>query len=563
MKAQFAGNLVQALATVVRRFPVSLLFVSALTTHLSSQVAGPITTPHAADVTMGLSAAVFLSLAATLLAESRRVGTLWRLACALGVGVLAFATVRYGDIIQTMPPAFVVGCFACVFLAPYAGGGNDLAFWSYGRRLVLEIAVAGLAAIAVAAGAGIVAGSLSFLLDVPLPENIHTYISIFAVAFVAPVFVLSRFPTRSDDEAEADVAETRFFAALRTIADYVCAPVFLALALILHLYAGRIITGWSLPKGEIGWIVVSYGTGLLALLLAFEPFRLTARAPLRFLLRYWPVLLPVPLMMLGVAVYVRVSQYGFTPERYLLVAFGASLAVAMLLQFFGRTRRNMRLVAAVPVVALLVSSIGPTGAIGVSVASQVARFRELAHLSQRTLQQDAEARSALGFLRRHDALDRVAAPGMAQGGLTVASVAGAWGIGDASFVNRREPSRYSVSYVAQSLDSTGFDRVITAVSLYDGRKHRLDVVELGAMDIWLDGSDVVVARGELVRRLAVPRTWIVAALRSDARIAPVLDLTVDGATVRLAVSRMAGKLDPEPSLDKLSLALLIRSADWR
>lgn len=483
-RGRFTGDLVAGLREVATRFPIPLLAVLLLVAYANSRVAiaGP-DTPRTLDLLLALASAVFLSLAATLAAESRRArpaATHMFAACA---GLLAFGIVWLKQSLGTLPLAVLAVSFGSVFLAPFLGRGTSLEFWSYGRRLVLELALAGLLLAAVAGGGMAVTGAASYLFEVDTPERVYGHMAITAATLVAPLFALSRLPRRFDELPEDMLGDTFLFSALRGLADFVATPVFLALILIFHLYAGRTLYDGALPKGEIGWLVLFVGIGMIALLVAFAPFRPVARAPLRFFLRFWPAMLPVPLLLLAVAVWQRIGQYGITPERYLLVLFGIALTALALLQGFRRTRGDVRLLAGVPILALLAASFGPWGAVHVSVSDQAARFRALVADPNRSLKQEADAKNLLRFLADHDALELVA-PEAANIGDThdgeqrqaaIARVERALGLTDRPISDERGPDRFSLVFDRTAFDPAGFDLVVpsSALSPADGGSVRL------------------------------------------------------------------------------------------
>ncbi|MCO0638408.1 DUF4153 domain-containing protein, partial [Lutimaribacter sp. EGI FJ00014] len=166
---------------------------------------------------------------------------------------------------------------------------------------------------------------------------------------------------------------------------------------ILHLYALKIAVTREVPEGQIGWLVLAYGLCLFGALLIINPFFDRARAPTRAFLRLWPFFLPVPLALLFYALALRVGEYGITPDRFLLGLFGSVMAIVLALQLFPRLRGDIRLIAGLPVAALILGSFGPQGALGVSLRSQASRFLEIVQNPPVEEGREKEALSALTF----------------------------------------------------------------------------------------------------------------------------------------------------------------------
>lgn len=425
---------------------------------------------------------------------------------------------------------------------------------------------------AIGGGLTAVFAALNFLLGTTFRDFWRIWV--LAATLVAPLFVLARFPGQFDETPEERLAQTRLYSALRGVADFVAAPVFLALTAIMLLYAGKILVSFALPKGEIGWIVVSFGLGTLALVIASEPFRPLARLPLRFLLRYWPLSLPVPIVLLALAVWWRIAQYGVTPERYLLVALGIVLALCALLQLPRRTRGDVRFLALVPALALLISGTGPWGAVNVSVTDQAERFRQLVATPgpQRSLRSDGEAKGLLRFLADYRALDLVAPPGVDIGGAyewrgryeAIARIEKAWGLTGQAIADpsSRPPANYNGQFKEAVLDTAGFDLAAPRTWLNQGRTNRIDLPGGGHLNVALDGWDVRIESGGATCRVTIPESRVTEAVRSETRAPMVVDLECEGRKVRLVAHAVSGKLDPDLTIEAIGYMLLLRRSDW-
>src|ERR1019366_1190611 len=90
---------------------------------------------------------------------------------------------------------------------------------------------------------------------------------------------------------------------------------------------------------------------------------------------FYIVLMPA-IVMLWLATWKRVAQYGITEPRYFLVVLSLWLAGIALYFTFSRSRSIKLIPASLCAVALLTFA-GPTGAFTVSRASQVNRLRNL------------------------------------------------------------------------------------------------------------------------------------------------------------------------------------------
>lgn len=132
--------------------------------------------------------------------------------------------------------------------------------------------------------------------------------------------------------------------------NYVLTPALLIYAAILYLYFIKITVLWSLPKGAVAYIVVSFvsATFLLKGCQSFLEkrfydwfYRFSSLASLPALVMYW------------VGTFYRINQYGYTEARVYLVVVGAVLTGTVFLFLNRHTGRY--LYAAVWAIVLLAS----------------------------------------------------------------------------------------------------------------------------------------------------------------------------------------------------------------
>lgn len=116
--------------------------------------------------------------------------------------------------------------------------------------------------------------------------------------------------------------------------NYVLSPALLIYAVILYLYFVKVAVLWSLPKGAVAYIVISFISATF-ILKSCQPF--LERRYYDWFYRYsgWAVL--PALVMYWVGTFYRINQYGYTEARVYLVVVGAILTGTVLLFFFRRT----------------------------------------------------------------------------------------------------------------------------------------------------------------------------------------------------------------------------------
>jgi hypothetical protein len=164
---------------------------------------------------------------------------------------------------------------------------------------------------------------------------------------------------------------------LRVFAQYTLVPLVTVYLVILMLYFGKVVISWDWPSGWIGYLVTGVaGAGILTLLLV-HPLaeRDDQRWIATFARGFWLGILPA-VVMLWLAVYQRLHQYGFTEPRYFLLVL--SLWLAAIAVYYALTHsRRIRVIPGSLCLLALVTFAGPWGAYSASRRSQVARVRDV------------------------------------------------------------------------------------------------------------------------------------------------------------------------------------------
>lgn len=160
---------------------------------------------------------------------------------------------------------------------------------------------------------------------------------------------------------------------LKVLLDYILLPVFLVNLAILVAYLAKCVVRLSLPNGEVTWLVSAACTLWLFFhfLCSYDESRFAA------FFRAWAGCAIPPLLVLqGVALWLRIRQYGLTPVRYLAIAYSVFFLAAVVLSFIRRGRPFRHVYAVFAAIALF-AALSPLNAIDASVYAQRARVRRI------------------------------------------------------------------------------------------------------------------------------------------------------------------------------------------
>ncbi|WP_265519027.1 DUF4153 domain-containing protein [Nitratireductor luteus] len=567
-------EMLRGIRAAVVRFPVVVLFLVAACIWANILIAYPEISVGALEaydsrLVLGLLTGAVAALAVTLFFERRAVPLAGRQGAALLIGLAVTAPFVMSQAFALSPPALIAGVAGSALVAPFLWRGDSASFWMFGARAAFAALLAVLALVLFAGGISAILASLTHLFGLEVPDRLYHHVWVFTGLFAAPLFGLGQLP-EGFDEGPA-LAQTGFMdRGMRSLGDFVAAPLLIVYAVILHLYALKIVVTGEVPDGQIGWLVLSYGFCVFFVLLLISPFFDRARAPSRLFLRWWPALLPLPLVLLFYALALRVNGFGLTPERYFLGLFAVVTLVVLLLQLLPRSRGDIRIMATLPALAFVLGSFGPQGAVGTSITSQTARFQSLVAGQAADMASQDEALGALRFLDRHDALpplpdgsEAEAAPDERES--RYRAVAKAWGL------DPDRPVGSSSAYVLRDVQGpvafgiAGYDVVVHNVMLSAGSKTPLETTlpDGDTLTFALDGDALVISgAGENVRFPILPdQLRKLADTGGDGQ--NELDLTTGGRTIRIVPTHFYADNADDPRLQSMQTTILLNSADWR
>ena len=133
--------------------------------------------------------------------------------------------------------------------------------------------------------------------------------------------------------------------AVAFLGTWLLSPLTLIYAVILLAYAIKVLVAGALPKGEIAQLTTPFLLiGTLTWLVLEPPF-IKEKALAKLFRKVWfPISIPAAIM-LAIAVFVRVGEYGFTPERVLLMLIVSwSLGLGFWFAFGPDDKRDIRII---------------------------------------------------------------------------------------------------------------------------------------------------------------------------------------------------------------------------
>jgi len=334
-----------------------------------------------------------LYLAIDLLAERRR----WALAMRAGLwvaGVVLLAAFMISWYDWSTPVA--VGRYVqvsatfhlLVAVLPFAAPGLLQGFWQYNKTLLLRLLIGAIFTVVLYAGLAVALLALDNLFGLDVPGERYGQLWIVLAFVFNTWFFLGGLP---EPIGELD-HRTEYPTGLKVFAQYVLVPLVVVYLGILTLYLGKVLITQEWPSGWIGWLVSSVAAAGIFSLLLVQP--IAEQAENRWMRTYargfYIALLP-SIVMLWLAIWKRIDQYGVTERRYFLAVLSVWLA-AIAVYYAVKRSRDIRIIPASLCLVGALTFGGPWGAYRVSEASQIGRLRAL--LTQHEMLQDGTLRPA-------------------------------------------------------------------------------------------------------------------------------------------------------------------------
>jgi len=318
---------------------------------------------------------ISLFFVAALLSE-RRSAPIWRiLPIAAGAAILA---AYYFSYYLNSPKVFLfrfwqflLVAHLVVAFAPYLSPGETHGFWQFNRIIFHRILLSALYSCVIYGGLAIALLAIDQLLGIHVGSRVY-YALYCAVYFIFNTwFFLAGVP----QEFGTLDALSDYPAGLKIFTQYVLIPLVTLYLAILFLYMGKIIALRNWPKGTIGYLICTVSiVGMLALLLVHPLREQPGNTWIKIYSRIFHASLFPLCVMLGMALWRRVGQYGLTEERVFLAAL--TLWIAGIGLYFSIAKPPS--IKAIPVSLAFVTLLfagGPLSAYRLSRLNQLHRLQ--------------------------------------------------------------------------------------------------------------------------------------------------------------------------------------------
>ncbi len=324
-------------------------------------------------------AAFLVSVGMHLFAESRAWPAAWNAGVAFAAAVMIAALGYFHVGLQLEFSFLVYAAILWVMVAAHLKKGITFnSFWQFNLRLVVA------ATAAVIVGLISLAAIYGILLSIDRPYGVGLFphdprfVFYFSTYVVCPLFGLSLICVSPHDKLEiAEHLDDQLKRGISVLVNYILVPSLLVYGAILYFYIGLIVLQMSMADGMIGFMVLAYGLGGIATWLIAKPWEEKGTILVRAFVRWFFWSLPIPTILLVLALYERVAAFGLTQSRVALGLYGLWLIFIICYFAIRRARMRPQLILVPLAIMLGIFSFGPWGARALSVNSQMARLETL------------------------------------------------------------------------------------------------------------------------------------------------------------------------------------------
>lgn len=268
----------------------------------------------------------------------------------------------------------VIG-FACHLLVSFAAfttAKENNGFWQINKSFFLRFATSALYSGVLFIGLSVALLSIDTLFNVKWDYKIYLRLFIIIVGVFNTFFFLAGIKYPLKDLNEDDT----YPKGLKVFTQYVLIPLATIYLCILLAYEVKIILEWSLPTSSVAILILGYAVfGILSILLVHPIRNLEGNKWINLYTKSFYLLMIPLLLLLAISIFKRISDYGITESRYLLIALAFWLTFVTS-YFLIRGKDQIRIIPISLFVLAVLITVGPWGIRYVSRASQQNRLEE-------------------------------------------------------------------------------------------------------------------------------------------------------------------------------------------
>ena len=296
------------------------------------------------------------------------------------------------------------GLMALMTISPFlTKPSSDEIVWNFQYQMVKQAITAGVVSLILLLSIGSIIFSLYYLFSWH-PGNIPVNIFIITATIISPLLFMSGIPQHMDESPPLETGQWLF-----KLMNYIIIPVIFIYSVLLHVYCIKILIMQDLPRGKVSYLVMAFGVIMVLAHLVTIRWK-KINDVIRLFWRYAAWLMFIPLGLMAWGMWVRISSFGLTEPRCVVVLCWVWLVFSTLV-FITRAHYPSRRIFECLSFLLLGSALNPYNIERLAVDNQIAGLQKSFHQFQTQGSQGKEEidtiRSILIYLDRLGQLDQL------------------------------------------------------------------------------------------------------------------------------------------------------------
>ncbi|MBN2664837.1 MAG: DUF4153 domain-containing protein [Bacteroidales bacterium] len=379
MKIKFPSfnEISQSTLQTVKRFPVALFYSFILVVYSIFLVHNQFDDDRYYYALHVLSLGIIISVGITIFSELKKLASGFKIALNLVVFILLVGYFFLFDDYFNAKILYRILIITFVFILmllslPYFNKNNQLNFWRYNFLIFNRFVLSALYSIIIYSGLSIALLVINLLFNANIDPEFFFDLWIVIVGIFAVANFLSAFPKEFFYKDEFDYPKS-----LRVFVQFILLPLTTIYLTILYAYVIKILFTWELPQGSISYLVLSFSAvGLISLMIIFpikdnDNFKWIKTYSKYFFYAIIPLII-----LLFVSIFIRISEYGITENRFYIVIFAFWLAVIAIYSLVSNFK-NIKIISISFAFLFFAVSFGPWSSFNISKISQLNKLQQI------------------------------------------------------------------------------------------------------------------------------------------------------------------------------------------